>query len=350
LNEPYNPEWNKELRLGVLGCSAIVPRAVLEPLRHVENVRVVSLANRTLIKAERMAELYGICRTAALGELVEDASVDAVYLALSNELHANWAIKAMEAGKHVLVEKPLCLTKDEAERLRQTANQTGVRLQEGLMVRCHPWQKKLKELIDSGRYGSLRRIETRITQNIQNRYSGNYRSVKAKGGGCFADLGCYWLQFLQALIGLDWNDWRGESEYTGPGGCDWTFKARVSYPNGVEAECLTSFELPYKAYHRLVLDEAVLTIPDFFRPNLGFYKLTIQIKRRDGLAEVPTVFEPMSYYVNQLREFRDIVLDNGKSEHAAALERFARFETIIRDAESRCAIAFRMREGEGDKS
>lgn len=347
MTDREHPGPETELRLGVLGCSAIVPRAVLEPLRRAEGIRAVSLANRTRGKAERLAAAYGVSRTADLGELIADEAVDAVYVALSNELHAEWAAKAMEAGKHVLVEKPLCLSTDEAKRLWQTAQKTGAKLVEGLMVRHHPWQRALKELVDSGRYGALRRIETRITLNARDRHAGNYRSAKAKGGGCFADLGCYWLQFLQALVGLDWSDCRGESEFAGPDGCDWTFRARALYPDGVEAVCLTSFELPYKASHRLVLDEAVLTVPDFFRANLGFYKMTIRIENRDGLAEAPIVFEPMNYYVNQLRAFREIALGLRPPELAEAIERFMRFDAIVRDAESRHAAASRTREGEG---
>jgi NDP-hexose-3-ketoreductase len=325
-------------RLGVLGCSAIVPRAILEPLRHVEGIEIAALANRTYGKAERMAAAYGISRVAdSLQALIDDETIDAVYIALSNELHAEWAQRALQAGKHVLVEKPLCQSAEEAEQLRRAyAASNGLVLEEGLMVRHHPWQAALAQLVRSGKYGALRRIESRITITAKDGFKDNYRSDKTKGGGSFLDLGCYWLQFLQSQLGLDWSGFRGESEFAGPGGCDWTFRAQADYKDGVEAVCLTSFEMPYKACHRLWLDDAILTVPDFFRANLGFYKITIRTERSAETVQ-PIVFEPMNYYVNQLQAFRDMMAGRESSALADALERSARLKALIEDAERRHA-------------
>lgn len=169
-------------KLGILGASNIAVPAMLEPARVVDKVKITAIANRTLAKAEAMAEAYQIPNVAgSLDELLELDELDGVYIALSNELHAQWAIRALNAGKHVLVEKPICLHPEEAEQLRLAKNNPAApKLAEGLMIACHPWQQALKGIVDSGEFGALRRISTRISVPAKNGHAGNYRSVRGR--------------------------------------------------------------------------------------------------------------------------------------------------------------------------
>jgi len=297
----------KPVRFGVIGCSSIVPRALLEPARYVEHSAVVAVANRTAAKAELMAEQYGIGtvhRTPA--ELLNDSEVDAVYIALSNDLHAEWTARAMKAGKHVLVEKPLCLHTEELDLIESALQEDGPSLLEGVMVRHHPWQDKLRTMITDHSFGRLRSVETSLCIPAKNGHKDNYRSRPEQGGGCFRDLGVYWLQFLQTLLGLEGADFQGQSSFDGPGGCDWTFQAQAEYPGGLRAAVLCSFERPYRCSHTLTFDDAVVSLNDCFRANLGFYKMTLRIRRSGGLP-AKAEFRPMNYYVNQLDYFYRIV-------------------------------------------
>ncbi|MHA6532123.1 Gfo/Idh/MocA family protein [Paenibacillus sp. BAC0078] len=321
-------------RLGLLGSSNIAVPALLEPARYVDSITVSAIANRTQVKAVKMAEAYQIpCIAGSFDELLAMKELDAIYIALSNELHTEWALKALEAGKHVLVEKPIALTSEEAERLKAAAERTpDLRLVEGLMVAHHPWQQVLKSIVDSGEYGQLRKIRTRISVPASDRHSGNYRSSKHKGGGTFADLGCYWLQFLQVLVGLQNTEVSAQSEFAGPDGCDWTFQAALRYSSGLEAECLTSFELPYRASHTLYFDRTALTVPDFFRAIKGFYKIKIRHdlpENRSTLHE----FAPMNYYVNQLEAFAGMLDGRRAGELEPSLERVKLQSRIMSAAE-----------------
>ncbi|MDP4095711.1 Gfo/Idh/MocA family oxidoreductase [Paenibacillus sp. P96] len=293
------------VRFGVIGCSSIVPRALLESARYVGDAEVVAVVNRTAAKAEKMAERYGIGTVHRTPEeLLSDSQVDAVYIALSNDLHAQWIIKALNAGKHVLVEKPLCLHTDELEGIESALDlrQDGLCLLEGVMVRHHPWQDRLHVMVADRRFGRLRTVETRLCIPAKNGHADNYRSRPEQGGGCFRDLGVYWLQFLQTIVGLKGASFHGQSSFAGPGGCDWTFEAQAEYLDGLSASALFSFERPYRCSHTLTFDHAVVTLNDCFRANLGFYKMTLRIQH-PGQPPAKTEFRPMNYYVNQLDYF-----------------------------------------------
>ncbi|ALP37800.1 dehydrogenase [Paenibacillus sp. IHB B 3084] len=301
----------RDIRFGLIGCSAIAPRALLEPIRHVAGARVTALANRTVAKAGDLADRFGVSvvyRHAK--DLLSDPEIDAVYIALSNDLHAEWIGKALQAHKHVLVEKPLCLNPAELAPLEAAVGQSSAHLLEGVMVQHHPWQRELRNIVDSGRYGRLRSIATSLCIPAKDGHAENYRSRPEQGGGCFWDLGVYWLQFLQAVIGLEQVEFRSQSDFDGPNGCDWTFRAQARYLEGLEASALFSFERPYRCAHVLTFDSAVVTLQDCFRANLGFYKITLKTEiTKDTMADskIKTVFEPMNYYVNQLDAFCNII-------------------------------------------
>ena len=315
----------RDIRFGIIGCSAIAPRALLEPIRHVAGARVTALANRTVAKAGEMADRFGVSVVYRHAEdMLKDPDIDAVYIALSNDLHAEWIGKALRAHKHVLVEKPLCLNTADLAPLAATVEQSSAYLLEGVMVQHHPWQRELRRIVESERYGRLCSIETSLCIPAKEGHADNYRSRPEQGGGCFWDLGVYWLQLLQAIVGLEQAEFHSQSDFDGPHGCDWTFRAQAHYPSGLKASALFSFERPYHCAHVLTFDSAVVTLKDCFRANLGFYKMTLKTEikkdimpnitdadRLPGLSQTSshtkTVFEPMNYYVNQLNAFCSII-------------------------------------------
>ncbi|WPP40164.1 Gfo/Idh/MocA family oxidoreductase [Paenibacillus hunanensis] len=341
----------RPVRMGIVGCSGIVPRAVLEPAVHVDGLEIHGVANRTYAKAQMMGEQYGIpVIYPTLEELLADPLVDAVYIGLGNALHAEWIMRSLEAGKHVLVEKPLCLEAGQLPQLEQAAKERGLLLAEAMMVAHHPWQEAIRGLVSSGEYGKLLRTSTRITIPARNDHLDNYRSRAEEGGGCWWDLGCYWLQFVQQISGeqsLSRFAIKGASEFNGPNGCDWTFEAEAVADDGLIASATLSFEQPYACRHVLHFERAIITIPDVFRCNLGFYKMKLKITLlKDGqeIGEAHQhIFEPMNYYVNQLRAFTEqvrqqhrlsneyAVIDHGLEQ---AMERIRVLDQVYRDARS----------------
>ncbi|WP_159886790.1 Gfo/Idh/MocA family protein [Paenibacillus puerhi] len=294
--------------IGVIGCAAIMPRVLIDPVKHIEHLRVYGVSSRTRSKAGAYAKEYGIPVVFDSYEaLLASPDIDFVYILLCNDLHAEWIVKAIEADKHVLVEKPLCLNSKEAARIKQAYDQGRVHVLEGLMVQHHPWQQAVKELIETRTYGTLRRIESLISFLPKESFQTNYRSFPERGGGSFFDLGCYWLQFLQSVVGLGPEAYKGRSSFDGPNGSDWTFHAELQYANGVHAGLTTSFEMPYKAAHTLYFDDAIVKMEDFFRANLGAYKVFLKVTDLRTNETSKISFEPENYYVNQLNFFSDVI-------------------------------------------
>jgi predicted dehydrogenase len=183
------PMPNK-LRWGVLSTANIGLKKVLPAMQQGQYSSVVAIASRDLGKAQQAAAALGIPTAyGSYEELLADPSIDAVYNPLPNQLHVPWTIKAAEAGKHVLCEKPLSLTVAEAETLLAVRARTGVKIGEAFMVNCHPQWLRLRELLDERRIGELRAIVGVFSYfNVD---PSNIRNRVECGGGALMDIGCY---------------------------------------------------------------------------------------------------------------------------------------------------------------
>src|SRR5579863_9417049 len=149
----------KKIRWGVLSTASIGVRKVLPAMQQGQYGEVVAIASRDLSKARETAAQLGIPRAyASYDELIADPGIDAIYNPLPNQLHVPWTIKAAEAGKHVLCEKPISLTVGEAESLLRVRERTRVKIGEAFMIRSHPQWLRVKALIESGKIGPLRSV------------------------------------------------------------------------------------------------------------------------------------------------------------------------------------------------
>lgn len=154
---------------------------------------VAAIASRDLVKAKEAAAALGIPRAyGSYEELLADPEIDAIYNPLPNQLHVPWTIKAAEAGKHVLCEKPISLTVAEAETLIEVRERTGVRIGEAFMIRTHPQWLRVGELIRSGSIGTLRSVMGCFSYH--NVDPANIRNHIESGGGALYDIGCYMIQ------------------------------------------------------------------------------------------------------------------------------------------------------------
>jgi predicted dehydrogenase len=179
-----------KIRWGVLGAAKIARTKVIPAMQRAEAGEVVALASRSLDTARSAAASLGIPKAyGSYEELLADPDVDAVYNPLPNHLHVPWSIKAAEAGKHVLCEKPIALTADEARTLVAARDRTGVVIQEGFMVRMHPQWLAVRDEVRSGRLGELRALE--MVFSYFNRDPANVRNKADIGGGALMDIGCY---------------------------------------------------------------------------------------------------------------------------------------------------------------
>ena len=181
---------NKKLRWGVLSTAAIGLKKVLPAMQRGDYTRVTAIASRDLAKAQEAAAALDIATAyGSYEELLADPNIDAIYNPLPNQLHVPWTIKAAEAGKHVLCEKPLSLSAEEARTLLAVRERTGVKIGEAFMIRSHPQWLRLRALLDEGRIGELRSITGFFSYfNIN---PANIRNQVECGGGALMDIGCY---------------------------------------------------------------------------------------------------------------------------------------------------------------
>ena len=181
---------SKKLRWGVLSTAAIGLKKVLPAMQRGDYTHVTAIASRDLAKAQEAAAALDIATAyGSYEELLADPNIDAIYNPLPNQLHVPWTIKAAEAGKHVLCEKPLSLSADEARTLLAVRERTGVKIGEAFMIRSHPQWLRLRALLDEGRIGELRSITGYFSYfNIN---PANIRNRVECGGGALMDIGCY---------------------------------------------------------------------------------------------------------------------------------------------------------------
>ena len=188
------------VRWGMLGAANIGVRKVIPAMQRGARSRVVAIASRDLAKARAAARELGIARAyGSYEELIADPEIEAIYNPLPNHLHVPWTIRAAEAGKHVLCEKPIALSANEARLLLEVRARTGVQIGEAFMVRNHPQWLAVKELVASGRIGELRVVAGHFA--YFRRDPDDVRSVPEWGGGGLMDVGCHPITMSRWLFG-----------------------------------------------------------------------------------------------------------------------------------------------------
>ncbi len=218
------------MRLGIIGAANIADKAVIEPAKAIDEVELVGIAARDPARAEALAQRTGIERVyPTYADLIADGSLDAVYIPLANSLHAEWTIAALEAGRHVLCEKPLTSNAPQAETVVETAQRCGRLMVEAFHWRYHPVAYRILEL--SRQIGPLQRVEAHFNVRIP---SDNVRFQLELAGGGFMDLGCYCVHMVRTVVGSEPEVLRAEA-VEGPPGIDLSMRAELSFPGGLPA-------------------------------------------------------------------------------------------------------------------
>ena len=188
------------VRWGILGAAHIALSKVIPAMQRSAMTPVVAIASRELAKARAAADHLGIARAyGSYEELIADPEVDAIYNPLPNHLHVPWSIRAAEAGKHVLCEKPLSLTAPEARLLLEARDRTGMQIGEAFMVRAHPQWAAVRELIAEGRIGELKMVAGHFSYFRHD--PTDVRNKVEWGGGALMDVGCYPITLSRWLFG-----------------------------------------------------------------------------------------------------------------------------------------------------
>ena len=225
---------------GFLGAGYVASRGLAPAVHASRGAILFAVASRD---EARSATLEPERVHATYNDLLADERVDAVYISLSNSQHLEWVTKSLEAGKHVLCEKPLGLNATETEAMFATASQSGQLLVEAVWGRWHPRFSRMVEVVASGAIGNIEHIETAFT--FTSEMTDNYRLNPLMGGGALLDVGCYqahaWVALTNGATGLEIKDL---SRVIGPTGVDLTTDVSVHINGSITAHSVSSFALP----------------------------------------------------------------------------------------------------------
>jgi len=221
----------KKIRFGVLGAAKIATARVIPGMQTCEFAEVAAIASRDIGKAKEAAGALGIAKAyGSYEELLADPEIDAIYNPLPNHLHVRWSIRAMEAGKHVLCEKPIGMNREEALRMIAARDRTGVKAAEAFMVRVHPQWLRTAEIVQSGEIGELRMMH--CVFGYFNRDAANIRNRPECGGGALMDIGCYPIFFARWIFGAEPVRVSARIERDPDFGTDHTTSGLLDFPNG----------------------------------------------------------------------------------------------------------------------
>ncbi len=248
------------LRLGLLSTAAI-NEWVLDAVRESDLVEVVAVGSRSLERAEAYAREHQIPRAHGTYEaLLADPQVEAVYISLPNSLHAEWSITALEAGKHVLCEKPFAARAADVERAFDTAARTGLVLTEAFMYRHHPQCTVIRDLVDSGAIGQLRAVRATLTVDmLAMRGPGDVRFSRELDGGALMDIGTYCVSLSRLVAGEPIRVYGEQELYVS--GVDLSFYGVLRFPGNVVGMFTASLGLPLEQRLEVVGSEATLVVP-----------------------------------------------------------------------------------------
>jgi predicted dehydrogenase len=290
------------LRIGVLGAARIAPMALIRPAREVPGVAVAAIAARDPERARRFAARHGVPRVHESYErLIADPELDAVYNPLPNSHHCEWTVRALEAGKHVLCEKPLAANAAEAERMGAAAARSGRVMMEAFHWRYHPLAERLLAIVASGELGTVRRVEARFC--IPLLLPGDIRFRLALAGGATMDTGCYAIHVVRTLAGAEPEVVRAEPRLSSPRVDRW-MAAELRFADGRtgRVECsLLSLRL-LAASARVVGEAGELRVTNPIAPQF-WHRLRVRTAGGWRSERVPGD----ASYTHQLRAFRAAV-------------------------------------------
>ncbi len=260
------------LNWGVIGAGGIA-YVFCNGMRFTSTGQIYAIASRTETKADRFVNDFEIPRQySTYEELLADKDIDAVYIATIHPLHAEWAIKAAQAKKHILVEKPISMNHTEATAMVDAARENDVFLMEAFMYRCHPQIQRMVELIQDGEIGEVRYI--RSTFGFQSNFNPQSRLFNREmGGGGILDIGCYTASMARKVAGAA----AGElflnpisvkaNGKVGPTGVDHITAATLKFENDIIAEIATAVECNLGSSATIIGSGGTITIPNPWLPS-----------------------------------------------------------------------------------
>jgi predicted dehydrogenase len=295
-----------KIRWGLLS-TANINRRVIPAIRRSQHGTLQAVASRSLARADRYAARWEIPQAfGSYDALLESDEIEAVYIALPNHLHAEWSIKALRAGKHVLCEKPLALSVAEVDAMAAASQETGCYLAEAFMYLHHPQTRLVKEMVQSGAVGEIGVVRGVFNFAFSSR--DNIRLEPQYGGGSLWDVGVYPMSYAQFLYGQA-PEWVFGDQWLGDSGVDETFTGQLHYRNGGLAQITSAFRLPFYTFVEVLGTQGRLTLN---RPFVG-QDDDPQLWHHPGEGEPRRIPVPEEYlYQGEVEDLHRAVLEGAK--------------------------------------
>ena len=257
---------SRPIKWGILSTARIGVTAFIPSARATPGAQVHAVASRSQATADAFVRDHDI--PVALGSyqaLLDHPDIDAIYISLPNSLHAEWTIKAAEAGKHVFCEKPLAVTAAEGRQMVEACRKADVLLFEAFVFMHHPQSRRLREIIAAGEIGTLRHINAGMTFVVND--PSNIRLIKALGGGSIYDGGVYPITFSRFIAGTDPISIQAYMRFDAQAGVDVATSLILEYPDGLTATLYCSFEGRGGAHALITGDQGRLVVPSPYHPG-----------------------------------------------------------------------------------
>lgn len=267
----------KKVNWGILGCANIARVRTIPGLLQADNASLYAIASRGMQKAQELAEVFPAEKIYDSYEaLLADEKVDAVYIPLPNALHFEWVEKAARAKKHILCEKPLALHAKQAEEMYRICEAEGVLLMEAFAYRHAPLIQKVKEMIDAGRIGKVKYLESHLTDVLTD--MSNIRMNRKLGGGAFYDMACYNISAISYLTGgKEPVSVRAFAEMDTEYGVDVSNTALLQYEDGTQAASYASLNSYARGYYAVVGEKGRIEVPcNFNCRNIQKFTVTTE--------------------------------------------------------------------------
>jgi D-xylose 1-dehydrogenase (NADP+, D-xylono-1,5-lactone-forming) len=321
------------LRWGLLS-TARINRRLIPSIRLSKRSLLNAVASRDLAHGKSYAAEWNIPLVfGSYEEMLASDQVDAVYISLPNDLHAEWTIKALQAGKNVLCEKPFAITLAEVDRMIATANSTGKVLAEAFMYRHHPQSLLVLDLIREGKLGDVLGVKSAFHFRLED--PKNIRLHPEQGGGSLWDVGVYPISYSQMIMSGP-PDWVSGQQHIGQSGIDKSFFGQMHYKSGQVAQFTCSFDSPFHAGVEIMGSHGRLTVT---RPFSVLEESQITLYKEDGSSEsIPVPQKDL--YLGEIEDMESAVFDgkNPRVTHLQSRDHIRTALALYQSARENCMV------------
>jgi predicted dehydrogenase len=288
------------LNYGVLSTAAIARNQHIPASKEAGNSRIIAISSREKTTAEKYARELEIPKAyGSYEELLADQEVQAVINPLPNSLHCEWTIRAAEAGKHILCEKPLAPTPEECQRMIDSADANGVLLFEGFTQQFNPLMATVHQLLADGSIGEVKFMKSELTYTLPD-WETDVRGSRELAGGALFDAGCYAVNNMRTLMGAEPVQVEAFQRVHERNGVEATFLGLMRFPGDRLAYIATGMEQPFRCHLEVVGTKGWLATPNFFSAT----ELTVSV----GGETVAREFAQVNRFALQMEHFADCVL------------------------------------------